>query len=117
MYVIYKILEVVDRMLDTGISLCEAHLESNKEKLYLEFDTRQKNGFTDQITSDQIPKILLTDSSKPWPKKLTDTIGIQFHVFIPSELKKTFEKPDFGIVGTFNDWNPEKLIVLSRDKK
>jgi hypothetical protein len=46
----------------------------------------------------------------------TGTLNVQFHVFAPPELCQNIENWDFGITGSFNDWNTDSISVLSREK-
>ena len=47
----------------------------------------------------------------------TGTLNVQFHVFAPPELCQNIENWDFGITGSFNDWNTDSISVLSREKQ
>ncbi len=89
-----KILDISDAMLDTVIAICQSHLDSTKERDHIEFETRFN---------------VISDEESSWK--------VNFHVFVPTELGHHLENCDVGVTGEFNEWNPDRISILSSKKK
>lgn len=100
-----KILDISDVMLDSALDICQNHL--NSSKMHMD-EHEYESGVTSDDNSSEV--------SSRQEESPTGTLNVQFHVFAPPELCQNIENWDFGITGSFNDWNTDSISVLSREK-